>query len=137
MLFIVSAGNDGIELDKENAIFPQSYDLDNVISVADMRCDGLLSKTSNFGVETIDIAAPGTDVSGKHMNETVSGTSFASANVTGIAAAIFCMNPTELSPQSLKKILVNSVTKANIEVKSHGYVNLSNAMKAVDYKEAK
>ncbi|WP_255346199.1 S8 family serine peptidase [Butyrivibrio sp. FC2001] len=103
MLFIVSAGNDGIELDKENAIFPQSYDLDNVISVADMRCDGLLSKTSNFGVETIDIAAPGTDVSGKHMNETVSGTSFASANVTGIAAAIFCMNPTELAPQSLKK----------------------------------
>jgi hypothetical protein len=27
-----------------------------------VRCDGNLSKTSNFGAETVDIAAPGTDI---------------------------------------------------------------------------
>ena len=58
MLFVTAAGNGFIDIDK-NPFYPASYKLNNQISVASIRCDGRLSATSNYGKDTIDVAAPG------------------------------------------------------------------------------
>ena len=66
MLFIVAAGNEGLDLDNNNYIhiYPAEFDLDNIIVVTDMRSDGKLSDTANYGNKSVDVAAPGTDYNG-------------------------------------------------------------------------
>lgn len=64
MLFVVSAGNGnekGIGEDTDQKPdYPSSFDLDNVISVANLMFDGSLAESSNYGAKSVDIAAPGT-----------------------------------------------------------------------------
>lgn len=87
MLFVVSAGNDGMELG-EVVSYPAMYNLDNIITVGDIRCDGKISETSNYSNKYVDIGAPGTDIlscsNGKY--EYISGTSPATVIATGIIA---------------------------------------------------
>jgi subtilisin family serine protease len=59
-LFITSAGNESINVDRElNQTYPCNYELDNIICVAASDSDGELASFSNFGVNNVDIAAPG------------------------------------------------------------------------------
>lgn len=62
MLFVVAAGNESEDLDKVCNTYPACYHLDNVITVGDIRCDGNISLTSNYGENTVDLFAPGTDI---------------------------------------------------------------------------
>ena len=53
MLFIVAAGNgdasgNGYSID-EQPMYPASFELDNIISVANLRFDGQLDRASNYG----------------------------------------------------------------------------------------
>ena len=55
MLFIVAAGNgdasgNGYSID-EQPMYPASFELDNIISVANLRFDGQLDRASNYGVK--------------------------------------------------------------------------------------
>ena len=61
---MVSAGNGnekgiGEDTDQKQD-YPSSFDLDNVISVANLMFDGSLAESSNYGAKSVDIAAPGT-----------------------------------------------------------------------------
>ncbi len=60
-LFVVAAGNDGADNDREPS-YPCNYTLDNVVCVAatDQR-DGV-ADFSNYGATTVDLAAPGVNV---------------------------------------------------------------------------
>jgi hypothetical protein len=49
MLFCVSAGNDGLNIDDDVQVYPACYSYENLIVVGDIRCDGKLSKQSNYG----------------------------------------------------------------------------------------
>ena len=57
-LFVVSAGNENNNND-ETPVYPASYDSNNIISVA--ATDNELNKesNSNYGVDSVDVAAPG------------------------------------------------------------------------------
>ena len=59
-LFIASAGNEGTNTDEFPA-YPSSYDLDNIISVAATDSNDRLAGFSNFGANTVDLAAPGVE----------------------------------------------------------------------------
>ncbi|MEH7076667.1 Ig-like domain-containing protein [Neobacillus drentensis] len=61
MLFIAAAGNDGLNNDLQPD-FPASYNSPNVISVAAIDNSGKLAGFSNFGANSVDIAAPGTNI---------------------------------------------------------------------------
>ncbi|MEH7116862.1 S8 family serine peptidase [Neobacillus vireti] len=61
MLFIAAAGNDGIDVDNQPE-YPASYDSENVISVAAIDNAGNLADFSNYGVNNVDIAAPGVNI---------------------------------------------------------------------------
>ena len=59
MLFIVAAGNGdssgrGYNIDSL-PVYPASFDLDNVISVANLRFDGQIDPSSNFGAKSVDL----------------------------------------------------------------------------------
>ncbi len=90
ILFVAAAGNDGHSND-QTPYFPASYGLDNIISVASINRENQLLPSSNFGTRMVNIAAPGLMIlsslpTGKFG--TMSGTSQATAFVTGTAALL-------------------------------------------------
>ena len=115
MLFIVAAGNGGedgrgIDIDKKPS-YPASYDLDNIITVANIKADGTLSASSDYGAASVDIGAPGTDIistsaNGKYAYMT--GTSMAAPFVTASAAMVYSSNA-DLTLADTKNILMSTV----------------------------
>ena len=119
MLFIVACGNGGFAGKGYDTdlypVYPASFPFDNVISVANLLFDGNLSRDSNYGAASVDIAAPGTYiVSTLPGNDYgfMSGTSMAAPMVTGVAAMLYSYRP-ELSLQDVKNILLNSSRKSD------------------------
>lgn len=117
MLFVISAGNGdknavGINID-QIPDYPSSYRLPNSISVANLMFDGNLARSSNYGVNTVDIAAPGTYIVSTVTGDEygfMSGTSMSAPMVTGVAAMVYSYR-TDLSLKDVKTVLVNSARK--------------------------
>lgn len=92
MLFVCATGNSLYNLD-DYPVYPASLSktLDNVISVASIDQDGRLSRYSNYGPNSVNLAAPGRDIISTWINgeyTTTSGTSMAAAYVSGAAALV-------------------------------------------------
>lgn len=90
ILVIAAAGNERGNLDYK-PFYPASYQLANILSVTAVDQHDHLLPSSNFGLRSVDIAAPGfgvrSTVPGKGLG-LMSGTSQATAYVTGIAARL-------------------------------------------------
>lgn len=89
ILFVAASGNDGHNND-QTPYFPQNYPIDNIIGVASVNRQSTLLPSSNFG-KTVDIAAPGLGILStlpEGRLGTMSGTSQATAFVTGAAALL-------------------------------------------------
>lgn len=110
MLFVVAAGNSGNN-NNSSPLYPASYSLDNMISVAYVTQSGTLASDSNYGVYTVDIAAPGQDIlsttvgGGYHY---LSGTSMAAPMVSGIAALLYACEDS-LYPQTVKELMLQTL----------------------------
>lgn len=91
MLFVVAAGNDGANTDQTPS-YPASYELDNIIAVANLNCDGTLHSSSNYGASSVDLAAPGSYILSTTPGDTYSymtGTSMAAPMVSAAAAMVY------------------------------------------------
>ena len=111
MLFVAAAGNDGKDIDR-TPVYPASYELDNVISAANISCGGELHESSNYGAGSVDLAAPGSYILSTTPGNTYSymtGTSMAAPMVTGAAAMVWS-HFDGIGAAEVKEILLNSVT---------------------------
>ena len=116
VLIVASAGNQGRDIDGEYHFYPAGFEHDNLLTVAAVNAEGELWAFSNYGVHSVDVAAPGIgirstvpvgptslfrklyDPSGYKIAE---GTSVATPYVTGLAAQLLAHNP-GLSPAELR-----------------------------------
>lgn len=111
VLFVAAAGNERQDTDvPENYYFPSAYRLTNIISVAATDIQNKLIKSSNWGKTKVDVTAPGENIystlpGGKYGYMT--GTSQATAFVTGIAALLLSKDPT-LTPSRIREIIRSS-----------------------------
>mgnify|MGYP006274097829 CR=1 FL=1 len=119
-LFVAAAGNGGADLMGDNIDFapyyPSSFSTrealgyEAIISVAALDAMGRLANYSNVGRDTVDLAAPGSDILSTYTSGTVnylSGTSMAAPFVTG-ALALYAAEFSDLSSQQWRAALLTS-----------------------------
>ena len=119
-LLVCAAGNEGLDNDGSNPLYPASYNCDNIISVgASDKSDNIVvlgpEDGSNYGEETVDLFAPGADMMGpNYVNDDdeyivgLNGTSYAAPLVTGVAALLLSKYPC-LSATEIKDAILDNV----------------------------
>jgi subtilisin family serine protease len=109
VLFVAAAGNDRTNTDIQ-AHFPSNIDLPNLISVAATTLTEQLASFSNYGVQTVDLGAPGDGILSTLPGNQYGykgGTSMAAPHVSGAAALLLAQN-SSLTPAQLKNILMST-----------------------------
>ncbi len=109
ILFVAAAGNEKSNSDHAK-YYPADYDLSNIISVTAVDPHTKVLPTSNYGVHTVDIAAPGLNIHSTlphNQYGTMTGTSQATAFVTGVAALIRAYN-SEFDAAAIKRYILQT-----------------------------
>ncbi len=123
MLFVCAAGNGRKDVDTE-PVYPASYGFDNVVSVTSLNADMGFSYYSNYGTESVDIAALGRNVESSYPGGgygELSGTSVSTAYVSGAAALAAALSAGQQAPADLKIRLKNtSYRLSNLQNKVSG-----------------
>ena len=94
ILFVISAGNDGFDIDV-NPVFPASFDLENIVVVTSSDLFGRLPPQSNYGRVSVDLMVPADQVDvfdHRGVYTTASGSSFAAPRVAALAARFLKKN---------------------------------------------
>lgn len=139
IIFITAAGNEKANNDLL-PLYPGNYTLPSVLTVTATTRDDTLwvgagSNGSNFGTNSVHLAAPGAAIfSTYNYNdkgyETLSGSSLATAYVSGAAALILArfpyLNPAQVADRILKS--VDTVPALKGKVKTGGRLNLARAL---------
>ncbi len=135
-LFVVAAGNDNSNNDNVPS-YPASYEVPNVISVAATDENDKLASFSNYGSDSVDLAAPGVNILSTVPGggyEKFQGTSMACPHVAGAAALLMSAN-TSLTHLDVKGALFNSVDRIsglNGKMVTGGRLNVARLMQEAD-----
>lgn len=110
ILFVAAAGNERSNSDVRK-YYPADYGLPNILSVTAIDRFRNVLPSSNFGEQTVDIAAPGNDIistlpGGQYGYMT--GTSQATAFASGVAALVMANNPQLHKAPEIRKYLTQT-----------------------------
>ena len=116
IIFVAAAGNEGVDNDASPS-YPASLDLSNVVTVAAIDQNQNLAYFSNYGANTVEIAAPGVSImstlpGGGYGN--LSGTSMATPHVTGAIALLYSAEPTLSADQAIQRLYSSGVQLSSL-----------------------
>lgn len=109
MIFLAAAGNDANDNDSL-PMFPSSFDLECIVSVAATDRDDNITSFSNYGATAVDLGAPGLEIfsctaTNDQSYESWAGTSMAAPHVTGVVALMRSLRPDWTVLQVREKLL--------------------------------
>lgn len=147
VIFVGAAGNgggDGTGDDNDNPgpsgsvsppEYPSSLPHDNIVAVAATDRNDQLASFSNFGHETVDLAAPGVGILSTWGDNdanyiAINGTSMAAPHVSGALALLKARYPDEHYTALIQRLLANVTPLPNLagRVRSGGRLNLERAI---------
>ncbi len=135
MLFVAAAGNSGTNNDT-TPFYPASYGVANVVSVAATDSSDNLASFSNYGVTSVDLAAPGVNILSTYPGSSYaygSGTSMATPHVSGAAALVLSACGTGTTTQGLISAILSTVdplASLSGKVATGGRLNVGKAASA-------
>jgi subtilisin family serine protease len=137
-LVVAAAGNEGVNADS-SPDYPAAFDLPNIVSVAATDRSDRLLDFSNYGAKSVDLAAPGDDITSTVPTVTdpsgyaaFSGTSMAAPFVSG-AAALYLSKFPQAGVDQIKAALLQTVDKLPTlagKTVSGGRLNVARALGA-------
>jgi len=134
VVMVTAAGNSGFDNDNRPH-YPSGFAFENILSVAGIGTSGHLWHTSNRGITTVDVAAPGasiytTGIASDNSYTNVDGTSAAAAHVTGIAALVLAKTPEMAAMDVRDRIIATASTNPSLSesVVSGGRAHAYNAL---------
>ena len=132
VIMCAAAGNDDEDNDA-HPHYPSSYDLDNIISVAATDNRDELASFSNYGQESVDLAAPGVDILSTIKGDgydSWNGTSMATPHVTGAVALLAAKDANTTVAQRVELLLstVDHISELSNKVASGGRLNVYTAL---------
>ncbi|WP_435009444.1 S8 family serine peptidase [Tundrisphaera lichenicola] len=146
VVVVVAAGNSGtagvtsgIGQDLASTpVYPAAFRLPNMINVAAVDSSGNLASFSNYGATTVDLAAPGVQLSTTGLAsqnnyiDFAGGTSFAAPYVSGVAALVAAQHPEYSAEQIVQRIVTTTKPLDSLAGKtiSGGMVDAYLALKA-------
>ncbi|MFO7708525.1 MAG: S8 family serine peptidase [Desulfobacterales bacterium] len=139
ILLVTAAGNENQDNDRVPS-YPASYGFDNIIAVAASRPDDSKAGYSNFGRNSVDVAAPGSSILSTFplsLNPDgyllKFGTSMATAHVSGLAALVWAHEPALTLGQARARILdgVDRLAGLSGRVFTGGRINAFNSIRGV------
>ena len=135
VLFVAAAGNNASNNDT-TPVYPASYNVDNVITIASTTSSNTLSYFSNYGITSVDIAAPGSAILSTYPSSTyatLQGTSMAAPQVSGIAVLLQAACGNSLSYAQVRDAITqNGTVHANLasQVRTSSVANAYAAVSA-------
>ncbi len=137
ILFVVAAGNNGTDNDTTPQ-YPANYEasLSNVITVAATDGNDHLASFSSYGVNTVDLGAPGVNILSTYNGgyAYLSGTSMATPEVAGVAALAWAVDPNATVAQVKDAILqgVDPVASLQGKVRTGGRLDAYNTLRLIE-----
>lgn len=136
ILFVAAAGNERSNSDKHH-YYPADYKLRNIISVTAIDPGTEVLSSSNYGTETVDIAAPGQNILSCLPGNAygfMTGTSQATAFVTG-AAALVMAHKQSFGAEDVKKYILSTgdaVTSLASKTRTSRQLNMFKSLTILD-----
>ena len=124
ILFVAAAGNRRRDLDRD-PMYPAALGLANQLVVTAATADGRLSRDANWGRRSVDVmvAAEGLRAVGFDGAErAVSGSSFAAARMTALAACLLAEDPALAAPALKALLLARAGPGPESRRVAHGFV---------------
>lgn len=139
ILVVAASGNDGRSTDYRG-FYPASYGFENIISVASTDESGELLPSSNRGTISVDIAALGSEVLSSLPHQRLgklTGTSQATAKVTGVLAAMMAHSPQSDFKETKKRLIRTAKFQPSLagRIKNPKVPDLDRALKMRDQNE--
>ncbi|MGE0526216.1 MAG: S8 family peptidase [Bdellovibrionales bacterium] len=130
VVFVAAAGNAGLNIDRQRE-FPASLDLPAQITVGAVGVLDFMAEYSNYGVKTVHLFAPGTDIVSTLPEGRIgalTGTSMATPFVTGAVALLLGAEPSASVAQIRHALAASAFKRSEYLNASQGRLDLRTAL---------